>query len=125
MAAIFDERVLRLLTITREVEIETSRTPGAPSHRTIIWVVVDAEGRVLIRTYRGPGSRWFREASSNAECRLRVGGHVLEVRVVPAIDEERIAAYNQELLHKYPRSTSTPLMLEDWLLPTTLQVVPR
>ena len=33
---------------TMEVEIETRRDPGAPSHRVIIWVVVDAgEGEHL------------------------------------------------------------------------------
>lgn len=125
MAATFDRPILQLLQATREVEIETSRASDAPSHRTIIWVVVDGQDRVLIRTYRGPASRWYREASSNPECRLHIGEHILDVRVVPAADEERIAAYNQELLLKYPRSTSTPLMLEEWLLPTTLEVVPR
>jgi hypothetical protein len=94
-------------------------------HRTVIWVVVDSANRVLIRTYLGPGSRWFREVVAQPDCRLHVGGKVLDVRAVAATDEERIAAYNVELLRKYARSRSTPFMLVEEVLPTTLELVPR
>lgn len=121
----FDRPTLELLRGAREVEIETSRAPGAPHHRSIIWVVVDAQDRVLIRTYRGPGSRWYREALSGPECRLHAGGRIIDVRVVPAADDARIGAYNEELQRKYARSKSTPFMLADEVLPTTLELLPR
>ncbi len=125
MDVAFDPATLELLRGAEEVEIETSRERGAPSHRTIIWVVVDAQDRVLIRTYLGPGSRWYREALGAPQCRLHVGGRIIDVRVTPAADPVRIAAYNEELLRKYARSKSTPFMLVDQVLPTTLQLLPR
>ncbi|MDP9468275.1 MAG: nitroreductase/quinone reductase family protein [Chloroflexota bacterium] len=125
MGTPFHRTTLELLRSVREVEIETSRASGTTRHQTTIWVVVDAEDRVLIRTYLGPGSRWYREALSNPECRLRAGDRTLDVRAVPAADEARIDAYNTELLRKYPRSTSTPFMLADQVLPTTMELLPR
>lgn len=121
----FSPADLALLRDTREVSIETSAGEGAPVHRTVIWVVVDGEDRVLVRTYRGPGSRWYREVLARPDCRLRVGDQVLDVRAVPAGDDDRIAAYSDELLRKYARSRSTPSMLADELLPTTLELLPR
>lgn len=125
MGVPFDRATLELLRGVNEVEIETSRAAGATRHRTVIWVVVDAEDRVLIRTYLGPGSRWYREALSNPECRLHVGERMLDLRAMPAADDARIGAYNEELLRKYARSKSTPLMLAEHVLPTTLELLPR
>jgi hypothetical protein len=116
---------LALLRDAQEVSIETRATADAPVHRTVIWVVVGADDRVLIRTYLGPGSRWYREALAEPDCRLRVGDRELHVRAVPAADDASIAAYNEELLRKYARSRSTPFMLADALLPTTLELLLR
>jgi hypothetical protein len=125
MPSEFDPTTLELLRTTREVEIETSRTPTSPRHRTIIWVVVDTKDRALVRTYRGAGSRWYREVLGGSASRLHVGSQVLEVRVVPAADDDRIAAYNEEVVRKYAGSSSTPFMLVDDVLPTTLELLPR
>ena len=116
---------LALLRDAQEVSIETRADADAPVHRTVIWVVVDREDRLLIRTYLGPGSRWYREVLAQPDCRLQVGDRVLEVRAAPAGDDDRVAAYNEELLRKYARSRSTPFMLVDEVLPTTLELLPR
>jgi hypothetical protein len=121
----FDPADLALLRDAQEVSIETRARAGAPVHRTVIWVVVDAQGRALIRTYRGPGSRWYREIVAEPNVRLQVGQRELDVRAVPATDDERIAAYNEEMLRKYARSRSAPSMLAAELLPTTLELLPR
>ena len=121
----FSPEDLALLGDAEEVRVETRAAEGAPVHRTVIWVVVDRQDRVLIRTYRGPGSRWYREIMAMPECRIRVHHRVLDVRAVPAADPDRIAAYNEALLAKYARARSRQAMLAAELQPTTLELVPR
>jgi hypothetical protein len=49
----FDPETLCLLDGTQEVHIETRRNEGAPTHRTIVWVVV-VDGEAFVRSVRGP-----------------------------------------------------------------------
>lgn len=111
-----------LLRVTHEVRIETSRGPDAPLHRAIIWVVVDEAGRVLVRTYLGPGSRWYREALAAGRCRLLVGERGIDFDVEAANDAERITACSDGLRAKYRRSGSLDAMLRDEVLGTTLEL---
>ena len=120
----FGAEDLQLLRDAREVDIETRAGPDAPVHRTTIWVVVDDQDRALIRTYQGPNSRWYREVIAEPDCVLHVTGRALRVRVVPAADPERIAAYSAAVQQKYASSRSTQAMLADDLLPTTLELLP-
>jgi hypothetical protein len=115
---------LALLRDEVEIEIETSATEGAPLHRAIIWVVVDDRDRVLIRSYRGPGARWFREITANPDGRVHVHGHSLEVRAIPAADPDRVTACSDGLRRKYQGDPAMPRMLRDHL-ETTLELVPR
>jgi hypothetical protein len=121
----FSPSDLQLIRDSEEVAIETRAAAGAPVHQAVVWVVVDDADRVLIRTWKGPGTRWYREALAEPDTRLHVGGRILDVRAVPADDPERIEAYNAEVQRKYARSKSTPFMLEPHVLPTTLELVPR
>jgi hypothetical protein len=114
----------QLLRMTREVQIETRRAEGAPVHRTIIWVVVDDADRVLVRTFMGPGSRWYREALARGRCRLLVGSHALDFEVQRADDPERVRACSEGLRAKYRRSASLDAMLRDEVLETTLELRP-
>lgn len=118
------EADLELLRNVREVKIETSRGAGGPVHRTTIWVVVDQQDRILVRTYRGPGSRWYREALANPRCRLVAGNRVLQVRAVPANDPHRVQACSSGLLMKYAGDPATRAMVRDEVLGTTLELVP-
>ena len=54
-----------------EVRIETSRGPDAPTHRTIIWIVVDDRDRVLVRSVLRQG----RQHAPCVEARL-VGSEI-------------------------------------------------
>jgi hypothetical protein len=107
-----------------EVEIETRADMGEPAHRTVIWVVVDRRDRVLIRSYRGSGARWYREAVGHPVARLLFEGGALDVRVQQADDGERIAACSEELLRKYADDPATLRMVADAVLRTTLELLP-
>lgn len=113
-----------LLRATREIRIETSRRQDAPVHRAIIWVVVDEAGRVLVRTYLGPRSRWYREALAAGRCRLLLGERAIDVAVERANDPGRISACSDGLRAKYRRSGSLDAMLRDEVLDTTLELHP-
>lgn len=121
----FSASDLELLRDAMEPAIETRAAPGAPIHRTVIWVVVDSHDRALIRTYRGPSSRWYREILAQPDCRIHLGSRALDVLAVPASDPDRIAAYNDVLVRKYAGQRSTQAMLAEDLLPTTLELLPR
>jgi hypothetical protein len=115
---------LALLREEQEIEIETSAAEEAPVHRAIIWVVVDDRDRVLIRSYRGPGARWFREITAHPDARVHVRGRAVEVRAIPAADPDRVAACSDGLRRKYAGDPAMPRMLRDHL-ETTLELVPR
>ncbi len=115
---------LELLRTTKEVRIETRRAPDAPVHRTIIWVVVDGD-RAFVRTYRGAGSRWYREALAQPDCTLWLGKVGLPVRVVVATEPDVVAAVSRGFEAKYPRSQSTAAMVREEVLETTLELLPR
>jgi hypothetical protein len=116
--------VLALLRDTQEVEIETRPAPDVPPHRTTIWVVVDDEGRAFVRTYLGPGSRWYREATAAGNVAILADGQRIEARVEAAGDAERIAACSEALRRKYAYASGLRGMLAEANLPTTLELLP-
>jgi hypothetical protein len=115
---------LALLRETREVDIETRPAPDVPPHRTTIWVVVDDGGRAFIRTYRGPGSRWYREATAAPAVTLLVDGQRIDIILDPATDAERIEACSRALEAKYTGASGLRGMLAADNLPTTLELRP-
>ena len=116
--------VLGLLRETREVDIETRPAPDVPPHRTTVWVVVDEAARAFIRTYRGPGSRWYREATAAPTVGLLVDGQRIEVALEPASDDERVEACSRALREKYAGAAGLRGMLAAANLPTTLELHP-
>ena len=121
--AVFDRETLAVLREEAEVRIETRGEDGAV-HRTIIWVVVDAADRALIRSYRGAGARWYREAVATESAALLVDGTGIPVRLEPATDAERIEACSRELETKYAGDPATPAMVRPEILGTTLECRP-
>lgn len=107
----------------REVRIRTESGRGQP-HHTIIWIVVDDAGRLLVRSYRGAGARWYREAISGRPVALEVGGELHPVRVEPATDAERVAACSRGFETKYAGDPATPAMVHEDALDTTLELAP-
>lgn len=120
----FDAEILARLRQQIEIEIETRPAADAPAHRTIIWVVVDAHDRVLIRSYRGAAARWYREATSGTPTALVVADEVVPVDVEHARDADRIRACSAELERKYAGDPATPAMVRDDVLDTTLELRP-
>ena len=118
----FDADTLARLRDEQEVRIETHGTAG-DVHRTIIWVVVDASDRVLVRSYRGAGARWYREAIAGTAA-LVIGATTIPVRLERATDSGRVAACSAELERKYAGDPATPAMVADDVLETTLQLHP-
>ena len=125
MQAQFDRPTLEQLRSAIEVEIETRAGAGAIPHRTIIWVVVDEEDRVFVRSVRGPIGRWYREAVAQPACLLSVGEGRIPVLAVAAADPEQVGSCSRALRAKYANSASTPSMLREATLPTTLRLLPR
>jgi hypothetical protein len=115
---------LALLREEQAIEIETSAAEEAPVHRAIIWVVVDDRDRVLIRSYRGPDARWFREITAYRDARVHVRGRAVDVQAIQAGDPDRVAACSEGLRRKYAGDPAMPRMLRDHL-ETTLELVPR
>lgn len=121
----FTPDVLDRLRAIDEVRIETRAGPSAPAHRTTIWVVVDEQGRVLIRTYQGPSSRWYREVRANPECVLWLGSEAVPVRAERATDPHRIAAASRGYEAKYAGDPAVRGMVAEAQLATTLELRPR
>jgi hypothetical protein len=116
--------VLAQLRDAQEVEIETRPSPDVPPHRTTIGVVVVDQGRAFIRTYRGPASRWYREATSNELVGILVDGQRVDVRLEDANDAERVEACSAALRSKYASASGLRGMLAAENLPTTLELRP-
>jgi len=121
----FPADVLDRMRATEEVEIETWRAPGAPAHRTIIWVVVDDRDRVFIRSVRGTRGRWYGEAVVQPDCTLWIADEAVAVRAEAAHDPERVAAASAGLSAKYAGDSSLRSMLRPDVLETTLELLPR
>ncbi len=121
----FSAPALEAIGRARTVVIETSAGEGLPVHRTVIWIVVDLEGRVLVRSVRGARGRWFRELLANPAGGLDVGGTRIPVSAVAADDPGRIAACSAALAVKYRTSRgSLASMVRDEVLAATLELRP-
>lgn len=118
----FEPGDLARLAETEEIEIETS-APDGGSHRTIIWIMVDADD-AFIRSVNGATARWYREAVANPALTIHVDGRELMARVVAAPDPESVRRVNDALRAKYTGITGLREMLEPDIYATTLRVEP-
>lgn len=117
--------VLDALRIARTVEIETSAGPGRPVHRTVIWIVVDDEGRVFVRSVRGRRGRWYRELLANPSGAVHIAGTRIAASAEPAPHAARVAACSAALAAKYATSRgSLAAMVAADVLETTLELRP-
>ena len=118
----FDAESLDLLARSNEVRIETSR-PGGPTHEAVIWIVVDGQD-VFIRSFRGERGRWYRETLANPQLTIVAGDRRIAATAVSATDAESVRRCSEGFQAKYPKSKSTPMMLADDILDTTLRLDP-
>lgn len=118
----FEDSDLAAMAASEEVDIET-RSAAGETHRTVIWIV-ERDGTVYIRSFKGPRGRWYREAVANPEVAIHVDGRRVPATAIPATDPASIEACSDGLRAKYSRSPSLRAMLIDDVLPTTLKLVP-
>lgn len=121
----FAPGVLDRLRSVEEVRIETSPGPGKPVRRTTIWVMVDDQDRVLVRSVRGGRGRWYRHLRANPECALTVRRERIEARAELADDPDRVAAASRVLETKYDGIPGLREMLEEEVLAATFELHPR
>lgn len=116
----FTQDELDLVDRNRLVRIETS-SPGGPIHRTTIWAVVDRDA-VFVRSWKGAGARWYREARANPEIALHVGKRRMPARAISAVDPESITRTSAGLERKYAGDPATRSMVVPEILDTTLRI---
>ena len=125
MTPSFGAETLDRLRAVREIRIISGPESDPSAHRTTIWVVVDDRDRVLIRSVRGAGARWYRETIANPDVTVRVDGGEIPVRAVIANDPGRIGAASAGFRAKYRPGASVDSMLQEHTLETTLELVAR
>jgi hypothetical protein len=118
----FSPEDLALLEGAEEIEIET-QAPGKEARRTVIWVVVDSD-EVFVRTYKGAGSRWFRDIEANPAVAVHVGGKRLPASAIAATDPDSIERTSAGYKRKYAADPATKSMLVPEVLETTLRLEP-
>ena len=118
----FSPEDLDLLDGTQEIEIET-QAPEKAARRTVIWVVVD-DGEVFVRTWRGAGSRWFRDIEANPAVAIHAGGKRLPATAIPATDPDAIERTSAGFLRKYGGDPASKAMVKPAILDTTLRLEP-
>ncbi len=116
----FSDEDLAALAAEEEIEIETRAASGV-THRTTIWVVVDA-GTVYVRSVKGDRGRWYLEAVSDPEVVIHVDGRRLPARAVSAPDPLNVEACSAALRTKYRADPALRTMLRENTLPTTLRL---
>jgi hypothetical protein len=119
----FSQDDLERIESARTIRIETSK-PGGPVHSTIIWAVVE-DGDVYVRSWRGPGARWYREAVANPEVAIQIRKERLPARAVPATDPGSVARASRGLERKYAGDPAAKSMVRDEILDTTLRLEGR
>jgi hypothetical protein len=118
----FSDEDLARLAAAEEVAIET-QAPGEAARKTVIWVIVD-DGEAFIRTYKGPGSRWYRDVMANPAVAIHVDGRRLSATAIPATDPDSIERTSAGILHKYADDPASKAMVAPELLETTLRLEP-
>ena len=125
MSLQFPSATLDTLRTARTVVIETSGGPDRTVHETVIWIVVDSDDRVLVRSVRGRRGRWFRELVAHPVGALHVGETRTPIHAEPATDADRIGACTAALAMKYRTSRgSLASMVRDDVLDATLELHP-
>lgn len=121
----FDPETLALWRNTDEIEIETTRGGDAPVHRTVIWIVADAD-TAYVRSVRGPAGRWYRELVRNPHGAIHAGGKRVAVSAESVDDAATIGHVSDLLREKYESKSPGPTasMVREEVLPTTLRLTP-
>lgn len=108
-----------------ELEIAPRRRDGTLPKPVTIWVVRVGD-ELYVRSYRGPGSGWFRGVQVRHAGRIQAGGVEQDVAFVaeadPAINDQIDAAYRAKY-GRYPQYVAP--MLTPAVRATTIKLTPR
>ena len=118
----FSSEDLGLLDAAQEVEIET-QAPEKEPRRTVVWVVVDGPD-VFVRTFRGAGSRWYRDVEANPAVAIHVEGKRFPASAIAATDPDSIERTSAGFLRKYAGDPAAKAMVKPEVLETTLRLEP-
>lgn len=100
MKTYFDERALRLLDETEEIEIET-RVPNTHDvHRATLWVVVVGSD-VYVRSANGEQGHWYQELTANPAGAIYADEERLPIHAAPVADTELQLKVSEAYLRKY------------------------
>jgi hypothetical protein len=125
MSAGFPRADLDALRSARTVTIETSRSPAGRTRRTVIWLVVDPDDRVLVRSVRGERGRWYRDLLAHPSGAVVAGQLRVPARAELAGDADRVAACTRALELKYASAgASLASMLVPEVVAATLELHP-
>ena len=77
-----------------------------------------------MRTYKGPKSRWYRDAQANSAVAIHVDGKRLAATAIPATDPDAIERTSAGFLRKYASDPAAKAMVGPDVLETTLRLEP-
>ncbi|GHJ41740.1 DUF2255 family protein [Streptomyces sp. TS71-3] len=102
-----------------EIMVRVRRPEGDLDEARPIWVV-ENEGKVFVRGYRGPDSAWYRRARTSGEGEVRTNGQWRPVQFTPATPDRQ--AIDEAYRTKYANSSYVSAILEDGPAAATLRV---
>ena len=123
MTQVFDSKTISQLATEEEVQIVTRPWEKATKDRTTIWVAV-VDGKVFVRSFRGPNGRWYRTILVHPDGELEVAGKKIRVKAVPVSERTINERVSQAYLEKYRASPYAKDMVRPEVLPTTLRLDP-
>jgi hypothetical protein len=115
---------LSAIASARELEIQSLRPDGTLRKPVTIWVVRQRDD-LYVRSWRGPGSAWFRSVHDRHEGHIRAGGVDKDVTFVETHEKPVNAAIDVAYRAKYGDSRFATPMVTEPARSTTLRLVPR
>jgi hypothetical protein len=114
------ERIAR----AHELELATLGSDGVLRKPVTIWVVRQVM-TYTSRSWRGPGSTWFRGVHDSHEGHIRAGGVEKDVAFIDTDDPSVNAAIDVRYRAKYGDSGYVTPMVTEPAHSTTIKLVPR
>jgi len=113
---------LRELAQAREVRVAGRRADGTSRTPVIVWHVV-VDGKLYLRSVKGPQGQWYKGVARYFEGFLSWGGRTRAVTYT--LDSSQDAAIDAAYAAKYGTGSSTRAITTDLSKQTTVRVDPR
>lgn len=122
----FDQRELRLLHETEEIEIETSAPGSDPEglQRAVLWVVVVGED-VYVRSVNGEQGHWYQHLTKDRAAVIYADERRMPVRAAAVSDTQLQLKVSEAYLRKYAQyPQDVAWIIGPGVLATTLRLEP-